>query len=284
LNYVGQVCLGSDGAKGAVVDAVAALDAFFFVDFAVAPVVIGNRSDRAGFFAGPLQVNYGAVWAGFGAKAAFLAFGGIYVHPHFAGRDGVKMAGAKAGTPHAKAAVVGDGIRRNRAVVAGRVYHLNHVLAWRHVGRTFGAGKADSLADNLALLVNAAILGLGAGNHFVNQLVLFLFVKLAFPRKTANFFHYLMLEPYNSCVVCNHRRILPYFAEQSKRPAQDKRYMETVKKCAKKRGGWRRHSLCACRDSGRCRKFQGAMRVERSYQAAPNGRSRDWEHFLLLNP
>ena len=85
-------------------------------------------------------------------------------------------------------------------------------MARRHVGRAFGAGKADSLADNLAFLVNAAILGLWSGNHFVNQLVLFIFVQLAFPRKATNFFHYFMLEPYNSSVVCNHKRILAHFA------------------------------------------------------------------------
>ena len=123
-----QIGLGANGAKGAGMDAMPALDTFILVDPADSELVISDRADRADTLAGTHQMGDRPVRAGICAHTAFLALGRVDLCPVVADSDRFKTAGIDAGFSHAKTAVVRHGIRRQRALFAGRLDDLNNIF------------------------------------------------------------------------------------------------------------------------------------------------------------
>ena len=84
---LGQISLRTDGAEGACMDAVAALDALALVDIADAELVILKSAHRAGTLTGADQMRDRAVRAGICAHTALFALGRIDSGPVVADRN-----------------------------------------------------------------------------------------------------------------------------------------------------------------------------------------------------
>ena len=194
LNHVDSIDPRTDGAEGAIMDTVAAMNAFFVVNHADAVIGISDCADRAGFLAGTLHVYNSAVGAGFGAQAAGFAFCGINMHPGIAGSDGVKTAGIQAGLPETETADVGHEVFLDRAVVAGGGDHSDYVTGSAVYIRVQPQREADPPPDNLAFLIDtAAVLGLRAWNDRVNQPIEVFRRQPILPGQAADVFENTML-------------------------------------------------------------------------------------------
>ena len=129
-----------------------------------------DRVDLAGDFARAPAVRDGLERAGFRAEAAIDAKGFIDVGAQIRAKaDRVAVAGLGAAVREAAAAKVRDLDARKGAGIAGRLDDFEEV----RVALVPAEGELDALADDLALLVDAAThLALGARGDDLRDLVL----------------------------------------------------------------------------------------------------------------
>ena len=194
LNDIDGIDPGPDGAEGAVMDTMAAMDAFFVVDHADAVIGIGDGVDGAGFFAGALHMHNGAVGTGFGTQAAGFAFDGVDAHAGIAGGNGIETAGIQAGLAEAEAADIRDQVFLDRAVIAGGGNDGDHIAGGTAGIRVLPQGEADAPPDNFALLIDsAAVIRLRARNDGVDQVLAVFGRQLILPGQAADFLQDLML-------------------------------------------------------------------------------------------
>ena len=171
VNHVYHKGFGVNGAKGAAVHAVAALDAFLLIDLADAVLVVGDGVHRAALLAGAFQMGDGVVGTGLGTFSAGLALGRIDVSAVAAHADCAEITGILAGLTHALLAVVRHHIGGDGTLLAGRVDDLNHVGGVFALG-AFSLRQAHSLPDDLTLFINtAAVSRLGTRDNLIGNVV-----------------------------------------------------------------------------------------------------------------
>ena len=116
------------------------------------------------------------------------------------------MARALTWTAHAESATVCYRVCGNWTVIAGRIYDLNHIVRWAHVGWALGERKVYSLPYNLPLLVDAAVIAFRTRDHAEHEFFFFFGIESVLPCKTADFLHNLVLERNYAFVIRYHNR------------------------------------------------------------------------------
>lgn len=77
------------------------------------------------------------------------------------------------------------------------------LIGFRRSTQSFG--EANPLTVDLPLLINtASVFGLGSRTYLIDELLFSLGIKIARPCKPAYFFHYEMLEFYDTLIILYH--------------------------------------------------------------------------------
>ena len=150
------------------------------------------------------------VRASLSAHSAFLAFVGINMRTELADCDSAELTGVKTSLSKTLSAVIRNGIRRQRALVAGRLHNLYDIMGIASGSRVFGLRETHALPCNFSFFIYAAAIGrLRAGNQFLDLLLQMFVVQLVIPRKFCHFFHNEVFVTDKSPVVCYHFDLLP---------------------------------------------------------------------------
>ena len=189
-------------------DALSAADALLIVNLAQAVFIHFHGSHRAALHTGSLDLHDGRVSAGIRALSAGFALGRINIGTTVANSDRAEVTCLLTGLRQAALAQVRYHIAGgNRAFLAGRVDHLNHVRAFLRA-RAFSFRQSYSLSDNLALFVNtAAETGSGSRNHIKRNIIL-LFIQLTGKSQLRHFRKHLVLDIQNGSIIRYSRHIL----------------------------------------------------------------------------
>ena len=197
-----QICLGCDRAERAAVDAVTALNTFCFVDLAETVFIIRDGIYRTCLLARTFQMDNRTIWAGFRTHTALFALCRVDVHSVFARMNCAEFTGVQTCLAQTESAVIRYGICRNRAVVAGRLEHLNNVLRSTQRIRVFTDRKTDPSTGDFTLLIDtAAILRFRSRDQLISQFIHRLLIQIIIPCETADFLHDLMLKLDNTFII-----------------------------------------------------------------------------------
>ena len=190
-------------------DAVTAVDAFFFIDHAQAVLIVGNCVDRTGSSAGSYRLNDRAKGAGFGTLAAGLAFVRIDLHLGVARGDCSEAAGVEAGFAEAETAAVCDSEVLDRTVIAGGRDDSDNIFCGVvDVGISTHC-ESDSAAYDLAFFVDAAAVGRFRSRTHIVDNPLALFVReIIVPCHAADFPDHVMFQFDEAFVIGDHTSIL----------------------------------------------------------------------------
>ena len=201
VDHVHDEGLVLNGAKGALVDARAALDALLIVDGGRTLGADVDGLDLAGVLAGALAVDDRAEGADLRALAALHALGLVDMgHMVVVEGDGLALAHVLAAVGQAATAGARHLIARSRALIAGDVDHLDDVgvlLVAAH-------GQLHALAQDGPLLVHAAAHGGHLAGHDGLGDLQHLFGGQAVPRAAGHLTQHLVLQILHLCVKLSH--------------------------------------------------------------------------------
>ena len=171
----------------------AALDTFFLVNYADTVFVIGNRIHRTYLLTGTLQMCNCIVRTGIGTHSALFTFVGINVSSCLSHGNCAEFTGILACLTHTFPAVVGYGIGSNGTLLTGCADNLNYIAGILSAGGTQTLCQTYSLTDDFSFLVNTAPeLSLRSRNHLIRNL-LPLLLQLALPGQLCYLIKYVVL-------------------------------------------------------------------------------------------
>ncbi len=202
---VHQIGLGADGAEGAGMDAVSALDALILVNVADAVIIIGDGADRADALAGPDQMRDRPVRTGICAHAALFTLAGIDPGPVCSDRNSAEAAGIDTCLAHTQTAVVCYCIGRNRTFLTGGLDHLHDIFGIALGIGVLGKRKTYPLLRDLPLLVDtAAVIGDRSRTDLIGQLSQGFIIDIVFPCQFRDPLHNVVFQTYQCGIIGNH--------------------------------------------------------------------------------
>ena len=211
MDDINHIDLGTDRAKGACVDTVAAVDAFILIDYAQAIFVIGDGACRTGSLAWPLTVYNGAERTGPGALSARFALVRVDLHLGIAGRDGVEAAGVQACFSEAETTAVRYHVILDRAVVTGCRNYGDDIFGRLVEIRVHPHREPHSSAYDLAFLIDTAPVGrFRARAHLIDDALALLVCEKIVPGHAADFPDDMMLQFDKAFIIGNHKQSSPW--------------------------------------------------------------------------